>query len=161
MAMNTNFISIIIAGFFSATMLISCESHEQKADEAFELVKEEKMLSNDVNIDTLVVIQESSKIDQVKKNESPDEWTLFKIETEKKIFLNENKIKGIKGIPNTDTKFFRKVASLEKDNNDLRRKMDEYKGEEKARWENFKTMLNHDVNEIAIELKDITINNKK
>lgn len=161
MITKTNFITLIIAGLFSATILISCESHEQKADDAFELVKEEKMLSSDINIDSPIVIQESIKTDLVKKNDSPDEWTLFKVETEKKIFSNESKIKEIKGIPNADTKLFRRVASLEKDNNDLRIKMDEYKGEEKARWENFKTMVNHDANEIGIELKDIKINNKK
>ena len=53
------------------------------------------------------------------------------------------------------------MVSLEKDNNDLRKNMDQYKEEVKVMWENFKTKMNHDVNEIHIELKDIKLNNVK
>lgn len=159
--MKPNVTSIIITCFVTAMVLVSCESHEKPADDAFERVKEEKMISNDSDIVSKEIIQEPKKTKLVKKNASPDEWAKFKTETEKKIASNENKIKEIKGIPNANAKLLRKVTILEKENNDLRRQMDEYKEEVKVKWESFKQTINHDVNEIDIELKDITINNKK
>ena len=159
--MKTNFISITLTCCLLVMILVSCASHGQKGDAAFERVKEEKMLPKDSNAISKEIIVEPKKIEPIKKNETQDEWTRFKIETEKKIISNENKIKAIKITPNTNAKLLRKVTSLEKDNNDLRRQMDEYKEEVKAKWENFKATMNHDINEIDIELKDMTVNNKK
>lgn len=162
MCKNINFISRIVAICTSAMILVSCQSHEQEPDQAFEQVKEEKMFSNKNDSDSIIkkIIKEPKKLESALKNENLDEWTTFKMETEKKIRSNENKIKEIKSTPNTDSKLLRAVINLEKDNNDLRKQMDEYKEEMKVKWENFKTKMNHDINEIGIELKDIKINNK-
>lgn len=159
---NINFFSRIVTVCFSVMILVSCESHEQEKDNAFEQVKEEKMTANENISDSVIkeIVEEPKKLGSAMKNENPDEWTKFKIDTEKKIRTNENKIKEIKGIPNADSKLLRTILSLEKDNNDLRKQMDEYHEEMKMKWENFKTKINHDVNEIGIELKDIKINNK-
>ena len=54
-----------------------------------------------------------------------------------------------------------KLDNIEKDNNDLRRKIDEYDEEMKVKWENFKVKMNHDANEISIELKNISLSSKK
>ena len=158
--MNTNFISIVAKAYFLAMILISCESHEQKVDDAFNHIKEEKMLKNDSNVISKALFQEKIKTKPVIKNDQ-DEWVKFKIETEDKILKNEAKIKEIKSIPDMGMGLNRKVAHLEKDNNDLRMEMDEFKEETKVRWENFKLKMDHDANEIGIELKDISINNKK
>ena len=159
--MNANFISKIVTACFSIMIFVSCKSHEQKADGAFEIVKQEKLLSKDSNVISKEIIEEPKKAEPVKKIETQDEWTKFKMETEKKILSNEKKIKEIKVIPNADAKLLRKITSLEKDNNDLRRQLDQYSEDVKVKWENFKATMNHDVNEIDIELKDIKINNKK
>ncbi len=147
--------------FFSIIILVSCGSNEQKADDAFDRVRIEKMILTDSNIISKEGIAEQKKTTSFKKCENHDEWGKFKSETEKKILSNENKIVAMKSIPKASGKLIRKVTSLEKDNNDLRRQMDEYNEEVKVKWENFKVMINHDVNEIDIELKDITLNNKK
>jgi len=162
MCTNVNFFLRIVTVCFSVMILVSCESHEQNTDNAFEQVKEEKMISNENDSDSVIkeIIEEPKKLESAMKNENPDEWTKFKIETEKKIRANENKIKEIKGIPNADSKLLRTIISLEKDNNDLRKQMDEYYEEMKVKWENFKTKINHNINEIGIQLKDIKINNK-
>ena len=153
--------SLIITSYILVTVLTACESHEQKADDAFENVKEQKIKMGD----TLSTLKESTpssiKTEPSKKAEHQDEWTKFKTETENKIVANEIKIKKIKGIPNANAKLMKQVMSLEKDNNDLKKEMDEYREEVKVMWENFKTKINHDVNEISIELKDLTINNKQ
>ncbi|MEK6614486.1 MAG: hypothetical protein AABZ32_00010 [Bacteroidota bacterium] len=159
--MKTIFTSIIISGFFSALILTSCESHEQKADDAFENYKNEKMKLNDSDIIANALVQESNKTEFVKKNENVDDWTKFKIATEKKIRLNENKIKEIKVIPNENSKLLSKVERLEKNNNDLRSQMDQYNEEAKIKLEKFKESINQDVNDINVELKAITANDKK
>lgn len=160
MIINKN-LKLITMGCFASLILFSCESHEQKAVEAFDLVKEEKMLAKDSSLNTKKTMEEPKKIELVKKDQNPDEWMRFRVETEKKILSNDNKIKVIKNIPNANVKLLRKLASLEKENNDLRRQMDEYQEEVKVKWENFKLKISHDANEIDIELKDMTVNNVK
>lgn len=161
MGIKQNLTSIIITGCLSVIILVSCESHEQIAGDAFEIVKEEKMLSNDSADITKAMVQEPVKTQIVKINENMDEWTIFKIETEKKILTNEKKIKEIKNIHNANANLLRKVTNIEKGNNDLRNQMNDYNEEVKLKWETFKSTINHDVNEINIELKEISINNKK
>ncbi|MDP1745574.1 MAG: hypothetical protein Q8L90_08355 [Bacteroidota bacterium] len=158
---TANFTSIIISCCFSLMIFVSCESPEQKTDDAFELVKEEKMMAKDSFIAEREITKVKSKVEVAMKNESVDEWKKFKFETEKRILINEKKIKEIKGIPDSNTKLYRQVVTLEKNNNDLRRQMDEYYEEMKVKWESFKVKINHDVNEIGIELQDIQVNNKK
>ncbi len=161
MTINSNFITPLMMACFTALILASCESHEQKTDAAYERVKVEKLASKDTVDIGMPVIEEEKKTFPVKKIEVVDEWIKFKLETEKKIIANENKIKEIKSIPNANTKLLKKAAHLEKGNNDLRRQMNEYNEEVKVKWESFKTAVNHNVNEISIELKDIASSNKK
>ena len=160
MVKDSIFFSSTIISCFSVLILFSCESHEQKADEVFQQVKEERMMSKDSAIIDKA-LQPPEKTDPLKKIEYIDEWTKFKMETEKKIVANENLIKEIKTIPNASSKLLKEVTSLEQENNDLRKEMDVYKEEAKVMWENFKTKINYDVNKIGIDLKDIKINNKK
>jgi len=142
-------------------ILVSCGSHEKKTDDAFDRVKKERMLSKDSTIISKAIAPEPKVSELVKKNENPDEWTRYKIETEKKIHANEIIIREIKALPKANASLLRKVTGLEKENNDLRVKMDEYNEEVKVKWENFKGTMNHDVNEIGIKLKAMKINNKK
>lgn len=163
MCMNLNFISRIVTVCLFVVIMVSCDSHEEETDNAFEQVKEEKMISNENDSDSVIqeIIEEPKKLVSAMKTKKLDDWTKFKLETEKKISGNENKIQNIKNIPNVDFKLLRKIASLEKDNNELRIQMDKFNLEVKMKWENFKTTINHDVNEIEIELKDLAKNNKK
>lgn len=164
MARGVNFTTVIILLFFSVFILFSCKSHEQKADVAFELVKEEKMMPKDSDsVITKITepVDKKASSDDRNKQENIDEWSKFKIETERKILMNENKIKKIKGIPNVNIELLRKVTFLEKDNNDLRMQLDEYNEEVKMRWEKFKEKINEDANQIGSELNEMTINDKK
>lgn len=159
--LKTNIISLIITGCLSAIIITSCGYHKQKPDDAFDLVKKERMMSTDSSFVSEKVIQESMKTEPVKKIETPDEWIKFKNETEKKIHQNENKIKEIKELPDANAGLLRKVANLEKANNDLRIRMDEYREEVKVKWEMFQASMNHNVNEIDIELNALKPDNKK
>lgn len=149
---------MILAGM----MVASCGTNELKSDGAFEQVKKERMLNKDSNIvSKAIIVQEPEKREVVKKNENLDEWEKFKIEMEIKIHVNEDKIKEIKALPNVKSNVNRKVKNLEKENNELRKKIDEYSEDEKMRWETFKVSMNHNANQINIDLNSLKINNKK
>ncbi len=173
--MNTSTLNSLkcTAACLSAILFIACESHEQKADDAFERVKVEKKIDQDSGGADVVmqqpIIQEIKTPEaaslEVKKADIQvvyqDEWTLFRTETEKKIRINESKIKAIKSAPGTSAKMLDELSGKEKDYNDLRRKLDEYSLEMKETLGKFKVKMNHEVNEISIDLNDLTVNNKK
>lgn len=148
----------IVTVLFSFMVFVSCESHEQKADEESDSTSGKSILANDTSKKQIIQVQK--KTEPSVKNESLTDWEKFKIETEKKIVVNENKIKEIKSVPNENVQYFRKVANLEKDNNDLRKQMDDYRTEEKARWEKFKSQMNQDVSDIGKELGEMKVSSK-
>ena len=159
--LKVNFISVIITSCISVIILTSCGSHAPKQDDAFDQVKKVRMLSNDSNFTSKEIMKESMKTEPVKKIEKPDEWTAFKNEMEKKIHQNEKKISEIKSLPEANAGLNKKLQILEKENDNLRIAMDQYIEEVKVKWETFKTSMNHNVNEIDIELDALKTNNKK
>jgi len=159
--MKTKFISKIITVCFSVVILLSCESHAKKADDAFDLYKEKKMHPQDSNLIVKEITPKPKEKVSVKKNENIDAWTLFKLETNKKIHANERLIKELKNSTSENAKTLKRVSALEKNNYDLNKQMDEYNEKMKVSFENFKTEMNHDVDEIGIELNNIAINNKQ
>lgn len=93
----------LIISFSIFSLFSACETHEQAADDAFELVKEEKRNSptdsigtiegdeaanalNEKNRKLLTVVK---KVEPVKTPVVVDEWTEFRTETERKILINE------------------------------------------------------------------------
>lgn len=151
----------IIPFIFIGIFIVSCESHEQSAD-AFDTLKEEKRNPGDEIIvvsDTVYVPQNKVGSAQKAVIKGMDEWSVFKLDTEKKIIANELKIKEIKSLPNTDTKTIRKIVALEKENNGLRQQMVDYIQEEKVRWATFKAKINQDASNISLGLKDAAITN--
>jgi hypothetical protein len=138
----------------------SCHSHEQKPDDAFENIKEQKKLNKDSIPPTPEIIPEQKKTEVVQKSENQD-WVSFRTGMEEKIIMNTLKIKSLKAAPESNTKQLRKVARLEKNNTDLRKQMDDYAADAKARQEKFKTSMTQDVNDIGTELKDMIVKGKR
>ena len=159
MNFSTRNLYLIIPYFLSVMIIVSCGSHKQKADEAFDLVKKEKMLSDDSDLIRKALIQQTTTL-QTKKIEVQDKWTIYKVESEKKIQTNENTIREIKANSRTNANLLRKVSALEKENNDLRIQMEKFNAEMTLKSENFKTMMNHDLNDISIQLKVMKTSNK-
>ena len=181
--MKTNIISRAIACCFSIILITSCESNVNDEKEAFENYKAAKnQLTENVNtsIDSNKIVEEkiiqpekkvilkkessSIKTDKnivVKQNDTQNEWLSFKVEMKKKINENENKIKAIKSNPKTNRKNNRRIRLLEKDENSLRSRMNEYNGIAKPEWENFKTKMNEDANDLAIELNAMALSSIK
>ena len=155
--MKTNFIT----SCFVAVLLFSCESKEQNMDDAFAQVKEEKMLLEDSINDSQEIVEDSIttvvKIQQVTINE----WSSFMLEIEKKIILNEQTIKTIKSIPNYSVKLFKKVATLEETNNNLKIKIKDYQEDEKLKMENFMETIHLEAQEIDNQLNEMTLKNQE
>ncbi len=160
MTIKRNSILRILSFCFFTAALLSCESHEQKADDAFEHVKEEKKIAKDSFTTKQEIPKETKLPEPAKKVETLDDWSKFKMDLEKKILTNETNVKTLKELPGASSKTLRKVSNLEQENNELRNQLEQYTEDAKVRLEKFKTQTNHDVNQIGIELKDILVNNK-
>jgi len=143
----------------------SCSSNEPVSEEDFNKVKERKLASKDTSIlnalKTVVPIKLKVTKVIIPEKDHLIEWDIFKQEAETKIRLNEIKIAELKKDSKSNSKESRKISLLEKRNNDLRIRLDRYREDLKVMWENFKTDMNHDVNGIEIELKDMDINQQK
>jgi len=161
MPLNQNITLTIFSGCLLGLVITSCGSHFKKPDDAFDIVKKERMMLNDSSFVSKEIIQESMKTELVKKTEILDEWTKFKLETEKKIRLNEIKIRKIRDLTDINGNLRRKLTKLEKDNDNLKSRLDEYNEEVKARWEMFKASISHSANEIGIELDAVKTDIKK
>ena len=159
--MKTNRIAPVLSTCICLMILTSCESHEQKSDEAFQQVKEKKTMLKDSVGARKEITPETKNADAAVKNTIPDAWAIFKFELERKILANEIKIKQLKGIPNQNAKLLGKVINIEKDNNDLRVQMDAYNAEVKAKWEKFKIQMNTDADGLSKSLKDLAVESAK
>jgi hypothetical protein len=154
-------ISIIIKACLALFILTSCESHEQKLNDAFDRFKEEKMMSTDDKGVIKETAIKTDKLEPVKIKENTDEWVNFKIHIEKIILTNENKAKKIKQSPETNVKLLKRISRLEKDNVDLKRQLKEYEEEVKLNLEKFKKKINDEVNDMDSKLKDISVSEKQ
>lgn len=142
----------MLTGCITVILLTSCGPPVKKPDDAFTLVKKERMLKDDSSFVSKEVIQASMKTEVVKKPETVDEWTKFRIETEKKIHSNYISIQKIKNLPDLNNSLRKKLMNLEKDNNNLKMSLNEYPEEVKAKWKEYKSSMSHSANEIGIEL---------
>jgi DNA repair exonuclease SbcCD ATPase subunit len=141
--MKTKKIVIAVVGCMAGAILSSCQSKEQKLENAQEKVK-------DANED----------LDEAQRE--------FRNEQETQIKENENDIKMYRDNLNSQkmesrADYQRRVDSLETRNEELKRKLNEYngKGETNEKWESFKREFNHDMDELKKSVKDIGKNNVK
>lgn len=55
----------------------------------------------------------------------------------------------------------KKIAELEKKNSDMKKRLDDYKADGKDKWQDFKTEFNHDMDELGMAFRDLTVKNTK
>jgi hypothetical protein len=141
--MKTRKIVIAVIGCMTGVILSSCQSKEQKLENAQENVI-------DANQDYKQAQQE------------------FRNEAEIKIRENENEIKMYKDNLNSQkvesrADYERRVDSLQRRNEELKRKLNEYNddGKSNEKWESFKREFNHDMDELKQSIKHVGKNNVK
>jgi hypothetical protein len=146
-------LTLVISLFISA--FISCDSNSSKVQDAKEKVQDEKKDVMDAQHDLAKAEQDS-----IAKFE---EFRNAQIE---KINENDKKIAELKESSKMEKKDARektekKIAELEKRNNELRAKITNYKYDGKSSWESFKIEFNHDMEELGHAFKDLTVKNTK
>ena len=161
MSFNSIFNPLLQTSFILIFMLSSCESIEHRNDDAFGQVKEDKFITGDSAVNNTIIIQESKKTEPLKKNENQDEWLKFRTEIEKRILKNENKIKEMTQLKGINSKLLKRVEGLARDNNDLRSQLNDFEEEIRVRKEKFKMEMDHDVNQVGIDLTGISEEMKK
>jgi hypothetical protein len=148
------FNNLLIASLF-AWSLGSCQSHESSADDAFERVKEGKMMRpmGEELMDTQPIVAGKPTL-KTHIVEASDPWAQFKKGMETKILANQVEIVALKARPN-NSKGIKKVIALEEENNELRLQMEAYHVQELARWAEFEARMKLNVEGIATALKEL------
>ncbi len=111
------------------------------------------------------VMEANQQLDEANK-EYMAEVENYRKETSEKISSNDQRILELKAnIANQKKEvradYQKKIAALEQKNQELRKKMDDYKADSKDNWEAFKKEFNHDMEELGNAFKDLTVKNVK
>jgi hypothetical protein len=110
--------------------------------------------------------QENPKVAQARTNleiakkDSASDFQKFKKESELKIADNQKQIVALKTKKSTESKeikdkYDKKVLSLEQKNNELKKRIETCKGEDKTTWEKFKIQFTKDMDELGTAIKNI------
>lgn len=150
--------SIIALGSFlvlTLTVLSSCQSSDKKIKNAEDAVQEAKKELADSEKDLYEV-----RLDTISNYEQ------FKIEAEKLIVAQEKiiadlKIKIAKEKIGVEQDYEKKLVALEDKINKLKKKLTDFKDDGKDNWISFKSEFNHDMYELGIAFKGLTINNNQ
>ena len=152
---NKNMKKIIYAlsviTFFTAVILIGCESTDQKEETTEIKVEATDTTKTDANTVTV-------------KTATSEEWKEFKTEATLRISENEKKIAELKAKVQKPGKLFdemreKKIKNLELKNKELRDRIANYETTQ-SDWEKFKQEFNHDMDELGQAIKDLVVDNK-
>lgn len=148
---------IAIASLFLTSSLISCQSSSEEVDNAKEDVR-------DANED----VKEANEELNIAEQEYMQDVENFRAEITSRIDANNKEVAELKeSISNENSKLRsiheKELAELEAKNEELKQKMDDYKGESKGRekWETFKKEFGYDMDELGKSLKNLGVKNVK
>jgi len=135
-----------IAVSISVSFFASCSTPSEKVNKA----------ENDVT-------KANQELENANKEYEAD-VAKYKLETDEKIAANQKSILEFNArIANekaaTKAAYQKKLAELEQKENDLKKKMHDYKMEGKENWIIFKTEFNRDMEELGKALNDLTVKN--
>jgi Skp family chaperone for outer membrane proteins len=88
------------------------------------------------------------------------EWQAFKEEADEKIDANQKRIEAFKAKMSkagstAKENYNKEVAVLEQKNQDLKKKLDEYKDDGQSKWKEFKANFNDDMDAIGKTMTDL------
>jgi F0F1-type ATP synthase membrane subunit b/b' len=141
--MKHGILVFVVMGFIAGTLLKGCQ---KPAESKVENAKENVGTAKDELKDAQAEYQA--------------EWQKFKTESQQAIESNEKQIDGFKvkmekAGSKARAKYDRNIATLERKNRDLKKKLEEYKDEGHEKWNTFKTDFNREMDEIAATMKDL------
>ncbi len=144
--MKNIFIRISVIALIAGTSLSSCVSSKKKLDNAENRVAEAK-----------------KDLDRANEEYRAD-MANYRKETSEKIAANEKSILDLNekiANENEDTKlkYQEQIADLKSRNNEMKKKMVDYKDDGKQSWDKFKTEFSHDMEELGKAFKGIVVKN--
>ncbi len=146
----TNLVKFTATGFCLAILLVACQQPEKKVETAKEKVADAK--------------QDLKEAKREVRAEWQENWLKFKRDNDKEIADAERRIIDLrKEVNGVDTRYRAKynvrIDELEKRNNELRDRVNNYRDEGDVRWGEFKEGMKHDMDDLKSSLKNITIKN--
>jgi hypothetical protein len=151
--------NIYIKIILSAFTLVACESHEQKADEAFKnfkIIKEEPIIA----IDSTIIYKDSAnqllKTLPSKKTMKLDECLKYKTDLEAKVKANELAIAKLKEDHKSNTKAYRKIVHLEDINKLFLQQLKDYEQTVKNDRKAFEKKISKELNDVNLSIKEYT-----
>jgi len=146
--------TLAATAFFAGILFTSCNSPSQKIENAEQDVLDAKEAVIDARSDL-----------NVARQDSVTEFQQFKTEFQNKISANEKSIAGLKLSIADESRenkvlYEKKIAELEKRNNDLKIELAEYKEGGTDQWKTFKLEFKRDMDELGKAFSDFTVNNK-
>ncbi len=146
--MKTKILILTVTAAMSLTSFTALGQEDKKAKEARKDVAEAKQDLKEARIDSAANFQKFKKEAEASI-------------TEKKIKIAELKAKKMSENSEDKKKYDKKIASLEKKNDDLRKKLETCDATKTDNWTSFKEEFYHDMNELGQAIKDIGVNNEK
>lgn len=146
--MKKSILALTTSALITGAILTSCNTPEQKVENAQTKVTEANNDLNEANQEYLEDIKNYRKetADKIEANDKSIIEFKARIENEKKEAKETYK---------------KKIAELEQKNSDMKKSMEDYKAEGKAKWDIFKAEFSHDMDELGKAFKDLTVNNVK
>ena len=149
--------NLYIKIIFSTIALVACESHEQKADEAFKNfkgIKEEKITTIDSTIIFRDSLNQILKTFSVKKIIKIDECIKYKLSLEAKVSANELAILKLKEEHHSNTKVYRKILHLQDVNALFVSQLRDYEATVKKDRKIFESKINQEMNDVNLSIKE-------
>jgi len=149
--MKKTILILAITVFMAGTMLISCQSSADKVKNAQDKVQ-------DANNKVVIANQE---LNQAIK----DSVQQFKKESEEQIIANEKSIAEFKAKIAKEKKenralYQKRLAELEQQNSDMKKRLEEFREDGKENWISFRNKFNHDMEEIGKSFHDFWVKNR-
>ena len=154
--MKKSILTLAAAMFVAATILNGCSSDAKKVENAEEKVQDAK---EDVR-------EAKQDLNAAQQGVAISEFQQFKNESNEEINNNEKRIAELRIEMKTESKEARKrdekkIDALEKENQELKVRLEAYHDDGKSDWKEFKKEFKHDLDGVGQAFKDITVRNTK
>lgn len=146
--MKKSILILAASTFITGALVTSCNSPEEKVENAQENVAEAHQDLDKANEEYLADVETYRKAtaERIAANDQSIAEFNLRLANDKQEAKED---------------YRKKVTELEQKNSDMRKKMDDYKVEGKDNWEIFKTEFNRDMDELGQAFKDLTVKNTK
>jgi len=149
--MKKTIFTLSITFIMAGTMLSSCQSQAEKVKDAQDKMQtaQNKVVEAQLNLDQAIKdsIQQFRKASEEQINANEKNIAEFKIKIAK-----ENK--------ENRARYEKKLADLEQQNIEMRKRLDEFREDSKENWISFRTKFNHDMEKMGKSFHDFWAGNR-